>query len=418
MVIDKRFKNPLVCAALVCAAIVYSGAVKVKDRHQFVSLVEKHDIILLHGKIVSNPAKLSSRASYSCAFEVHAAVSKSGVTSSCNGRVTAFIDEAIVEAHFPGKLYSSSKGKGAFMCEKGALAVLSGSFKGDIFFVKSVQNARWEHDVSGRIAHVRALSRLQFRRLMYAWGDAGGLLLALLSGSREYTEHAVSDAFREAGLSHILALSGMHLSLVSGIALFAGTRMLGKKRAYLLQFCAVVLFVWFAGFSPSLVRAFLCSVLLLLFSLCSVHGADMFVVLCISFLCHAFIAPSHLLNAAFMLSYGALAGILLFAEKITVPLVRALPKPFASSLAASTGAQVFTAPISLALFGAFMPVGIVAAVAVSPLVTLFIYGGLACMALCLTCPFFVGAAGFAMNALYNAIKLLVVFFAHFPAIHL
>ena len=416
--IGKKIKNPLVCAALLCAVLVYSGAVKVKDRCQFVSLVEKQDIVLMSGKIASNPVKLSSRPSYSCAFEAHAVVSKSGVTSSCSGRTTVFIDEAIVEAHFPGKLYSSSKGKGALMCETGARAVLSGSFKGDIFFVKSVQGAGWENGVRGRIAHVRARSRLQFRRLMYAWGAAGGLLLALLSGSREYTERVVSDAFKGAGLSHILALSGMHLSLVSGIALFAGTHALGKKRAYLVQFFAVVLFVWFAGFSPSLMRAFLCSALLLLFALCSVRGVDMFVVLCISFLCHAFIAPSHLLNAAFMLSYGALAGILLLAEKITVLLVRAVPQPLASSLAASTGAQVFTAPVSLALFGTFMPAGIIATVAVSPLVTLFIYGGLACMVLCLACPFFVGAAGFAMNALYGAIKLLAVFFAQFPAVHL
>jgi len=85
---------------------------------------------------------------------------------------------------------------------------------------------------------------------------------------------AVSDAFRNAGLSHILALSGMHLSLVSGIAFFAGMRLFGKTKSYIFQFCAVSLFVWFAGFSPSLLRAFLCSVLLLLCSVCGIAGAD------------------------------------------------------------------------------------------------------------------------------------------------
>ena len=48
---------------------------------------------------------------------------------------------------------------------------------------------------------------------MYMWGSAGGLLLALLSASKEYTSSAFSDAFRLAGLSHILALSGMHVSI-------------------------------------------------------------------------------------------------------------------------------------------------------------------------------------------------------------
>ena len=71
----------------------------------------------------------------------------------------------------------------------------------------------------------RALCRLYFKRMMFAWGSAGGLLLALLCGARDFTESETADAFRMAGLSHILALSGMHLSLFYGLAAFAGKKL-------------------------------------------------------------------------------------------------------------------------------------------------------------------------------------------------
>ena len=419
MVIGKRFYHPLFCAALISSVLVYGRIVPVKDRHAFLSLIPPLDIASMSGKLVSNPVKSGRTGFYSADFAPDTAVSKDGVKSSCRGRLTVCIDEKTVEAYFPGKLYSASYGKGAVLCESGARLFFAGrTGKNGAFFVSKTESLGREKSFAGKLSYIRALSRLQFRRLMYAWGGAGGLLLALLSASREYTEAAVSAAFRNAGLSHILALSGMHLSLVSGIALFAGMRLFGKTKSYIFQFCAVSLFVWFAGFSPSLLRAFLCSVLLLLCSVCGIAGADTVLILCAAFFLHAVIAPAHILSAAFMLSYGALLGILLFSETLDVFLIRALPEKLSAPLAASLGAQALTAPVTLSLFGTFMPIGIIATTLVSPLVTVFIYAGIACIALSLALPFFAPFAGAVMNAIYGAIKLLVLFFARAPYVRI
>ena len=419
MVIGKRLKNPLFCAAIISSVLAYGGIVPVKNRHAFASLVPTLDIVSMYGTVVSNPVKSQKSGAYSLEFAPDFVVSKAGVKSSARGHMTVFIDEKTVEAYFPGKLYSASYGKGAVLCESGARLFLSGAAgKGGVFFVSKAESLGWGQSISGKLARLRALSRLQFRRLMYAWGGAGGLLLALLSGSREYTDSAVSDAFRNAGLSHILALSGMHLSLVSGIALFAGMKIFGKTKSYIFQFCAVSLFVWFAGFSPSLLRAFLCSVLLLLCSVCGIAGADTVLILCAAFILHAVIAPAHILSAAFMLSYGALLGILLFSETLNAFLIRALPEKFSAPLSASLGAQTLTAPVTLSLFGTFMPVGIVATALVSPLVTVFVYAGIVCIALSLALPFFAPLAVAVMNAIYGLIKLLVLFFARAPYVHI
>ena len=399
MVIGKRIYHPLFCAAFISSVLVYGRIVPVKDRHAFSSLIPPLDIASMSGKLVSNPVKSERTGFYSAEFAPDVAVSKCGVKSSCRGHLAVCIDEKTVEAYFPGKLYSASYGKGAVLCESGACLFLSGKTgKNGVFFVSKAESLGREKSFAGKLAHIRALSRLQFRRLMYAWGGAGGLLLALLS--------------------HILALSGMHLSLVSGIALFAGMRLFGKTKSYIFQFCAVSIFVWFAGFSPSLLRAFLCSVLLLVCSVCGIAGADTVLILCAAFCLHALIAPAHILSAAFMLSYGALLGILLFSETLNIFLIRALPLKISAPLSASLGAQTLTAPVTLSLFGTFMPVGVIATPLVSPRVTLFIYAGIVCIALSLALPFFAPFAGAVMNAIYGLIKLLVLFFARAPYVRM
>lgn len=261
---------------------------------------------------------------------------------------------------------------------------------------------------------MRALCRLHFKRLMYSWGSGGGLLLALLCGAREYTEAATAEAFRRAGLSHILALSGMHLSMFSAIALFFGNRAGIKKLTFLLRITALFAFVWFAGLSPSLMRAFICAMLSIIAAIAGAKTPDMLSILCFSFLIQSAACPQDIHNAAFILSYGALAGILLTGKFFSRFYSSFSPKTFAASLSAATGAQTITAPISLKLFGSFSPIGIVSATIVSPFVTLFIYSGLALIILSLIFPILAKPSGIFINFQYTVIKFIVNIFSLVP----
>ena len=55
----------------------------------------------------------------------------------------------------------------------------------------------------------------------------------------------------------------MHLSMFSAIALFFGKRAGIKKLTFILRIITLIAFVWFAGFSPSLTRAFICAMLMI-----------------------------------------------------------------------------------------------------------------------------------------------------------
>jgi competence protein ComEC len=246
---------------------------------------------------------------------------------------------------------------------------------------------------------------------MYAWGKAGGLLLALLSGSREYAEKSVSNAFRDSGLSHILALSGMHLGLFGGIARFFGRKASGRNLGDAVQLGAILFFVWFAGISPSLFRAFLAALILYLNSLFRMNRPEGLSLLSFCFILHCVIFPSHILEAAFMLSYASLAGIMIFGKMLRKLYPVCIPYKIRIALSDSSAAQLFTAPVALKFFGKIMPQGIVASLFVSPLVFLFLYFGLFGVIICLLVPFLSVPISVIMNGLYFIICKLVLFFS-------
>ena len=407
------FKKPVFLSALICAFVFYSGLFVIPQKNGISSLFDESQITGISGKLLSSPAKTSSGKYYSAAFSVTSVSSKSDYSSSAEGRIKVYIPSELAEAYSPGKLFSQSKGSG-FLYESGGLYSFSGKFSEKGFYVKSCSSGIWENNFRGCLARFRALCRLHFKRLMYGWGSGGGLLLALLSGSREYTDPSTQDNFRRAGLSHILALSGMHLSMFSAIAVFFGNKAGIKKLTFVLRISALVAFVWFAGFSPSLTRAFICALLMLAATVAGALKPDMLSILCFSFLLQSAICPQDVYETAFILSYGALAGILIFSGLFHRIYSKIIPRAASSSLSAATAAQTFTAPISLKIFGSFSPIGIISATVVSPFVTIFIYSGIALIILSLIFPILAKPSEIFINLQYTVINYIVNFFSQVP----
>ncbi len=406
------FKKPVFLSALICAFVFYSGLL-MSQKPGILSLVETSRITRVSGTLLSSPAKTSNGKYYSANFSLASVSDKNNFSSSAKGRIKIYIPSELVEAYYPGKLYSQSKGKG-FLYETGGIYSFSGKYTDKGFYVKSCFSGEWENNLSGRLVRFRALCRLHFKRLMYGWGSGGGLLLALLCGAREYTNPSTQENFRRAGLSHILALSGMHLSMFSAIALFFGNRAGIKKLTFVLRIITLVAFVWFAGLSPSLTRAFICAMLMIAASIAGALKPDTLSILCFSFLLQSAICPQDIHETAFILSYGALAGILIFNSFFYRIYIKLFPRIFASSLAAATSAQTFTAPISLNIFGSFSPIGIISSTVVSPFVTIFIYSGLIFIILSLIFPFLAKPSEFFINLQYNFIYYIVKLFSHIP----
>ncbi len=416
--VEIKKQNSVIFSSLICILLFYSGLIPVGNKNGTVTLIDKSRINVIQGKITSSPIKSSKGDFYSANLRLSFIQDSKKIISSSSGIIKILVPSESVEAYYPGKLYSSSIQKGAFICEKGVNVKLYGNFKNDYFIAKKSFDLGFDTSFHGKITTFRALCRLQFKRLMYSWGDAGGLLLALLSGSKEYTNDDVSKSFQNAGLSHILALSGMHLSLFSGIAVFIGNRIGNKKLTLIIRLIFLILFVWFAGFSPSLLRAFICSSLLLLQITSSSEKVDMLSILAFSFLLQIIISPNDLHNIGFILSYGSLVGILIANNFFRFIYSRFMPHKLSLSFASSSSAQLTSIPLSLKIFGSFNPLGVVASTIVSPLITIFIYSGLILIVFCLIFPYFTNPCGFFIKFQYNLIKKIVFIFSRFPRINI
>ncbi|MEQ8321585.1 MAG: ComEC/Rec2 family competence protein [Rhodospirillales bacterium] len=104
--------------------------------------------------------------------------------------------------------------------------------------------------------------------------DAGAVAAALLTGHRSYISAEVLQVMRDAGIAHLLAISGLHIGLVAGI-IFSGFRIFcaaisffalrlnTKKTAAFLAIPAAFAYAVLAGFTVPTERAFLMTGLML-----------------------------------------------------------------------------------------------------------------------------------------------------------
>ncbi len=177
--------------------------------------------------------------------------------------------------------------------------------------------------------------------------EAEGLALAFLLGDRSRIPPEVKAAFRETGMMHLLAISGLHIGVLFG-AFALLLAWLGKGRALAGALALTWVYALVAGANPPVIRASLAATAFVLAYL-SGRGAEPLNALGAAGLLSLAINPAWLHSLSFQMSYLATAGILLHAR---VP-AKGKVKPLAQGLAATAGAQLWVLPLLLNNFGAF-----------------------------------------------------------------
>ncbi len=247
--------------------------------------------------------------------------------------------------------------------------------------------------------------------------DARAVLLALLLADRSRIEAGALDTFRQTGLMHLLAVSGLHVGLV-GLALYVVlkpllTRLGLSRRTVEWSRAAVTigvlaLYVLVTGGSVSVERAFVMAVLLVVGRAWE-RPADTLNSLGAAALVLLTIRPAALFEVGFQLSFGAVAALVTL-----VPLLMsAVPDrvrdstvgSFVSgSLVASLAATLGTAPALLAHFGALPLGGLLLNLPAIPLTGITLAGGLGTAVFDGWLP--LAATGFSQFAEYGARGLL------------
>jgi competence protein ComEC len=206
----------------------------------------------------------------------------------------------------------------------------------------------------------------------------------------------------------------MHLAVVSSIIAFFLRKPLGKKAAALLGAFFIVLYVLLVGPQPSLVRA----ALMYLLGALAVLGAlprRPLLLLAQAFLLQILTDPASGRAVSFILSYLALAGILIQGETIGELFRGKVPPVLAQGLAASLGAFIATGAVTAAFFGKLYPVGIVAGLLIVPLTTLFMILSLGILVIDLILPLLTGPLSAFLSLLYGILEQVVSLASRAPA---
>jgi ComEC/Rec2-related protein len=250
------------------------------------------------------------------------------------------------------------------------------------------------------------------RQRMGALGPATAATLeALVLGSREEIATDLYDGFRASGSLHLLALSGLHAGILFVLAR-AALRFLRPPGVRNLAAAVVLLgYLFLAGFRPSLFRAV---IMILTAAIARLLDRDARPVnlLALAAIALVLVEPAAVLSFSFQLSFLAVAGILVLSPGLQRWLEGGLPRAVAAAVAYSVAAQAATAPLLLARFGVLHPVGIIAALPLIPLVTVFIWAGLAYL---LVAGSALGpSATLGLGALHRWLQACVTLFARVP----
>lgn len=201
----------------------------------------------------------------------------------------------------------------------------------------------------------RALARLlrAIDGAAFPHESTAALLKALLAGRREGLDRATVEAFRAAGASHILALSGLHLGILYGL-LQATLGWLGHRRfatalRSTIQVGFAAGYMLMTGASPSLVRAFLFILLNELSRLLPGRRRSPLNIFCAALTVQLAVTPGVIASLGFQLSYLAMLGIVLIFPRLDAwypKSVRIDPlRRIWSGVALTLSCQLFTAPL-------------------------------------------------------------------------
>lgn len=211
---------------------------------------------------------------------------------------------------------------------------------------------------------------------------------ALLLGETSELSFETAQALRDSGVYHIVAVSGMHVSI-----LFTLIYMLCGKQKVLTAMIGIPLLFAFAavaGFSPSVVRAGIMQGVMIL-SLLANKEYDPPTALATAVLCILAVNPLAITSVSLQLSVGCMVGIFLFSSRIYQYLQDSLkPKKLKrksvkaklfhwaiGSISVTLGAMSITTPLCAVYFGSISLAGILANLLLLWLVSVIFYGVIA-----------------------------------------
>lgn len=218
--------------------------------------------------------------------------------------------------------------------------------------------------------------------------NESALAKALIVGYKVDLDKDLVQAFSNAGVVHLIAISGLHLALIYGLLFWITLQIPFLKNSKIVRILVILLCLWFfallTGASPSVMRA------AAMFSFISVGSifkkrSSVYNSLCVSAFALLCLDPFLLWNVGFQLSYLAVLGIVVLQKPIynLVYTKNKILDIIWKMASVSIAAQIFTIPLCFYYFHQLPLLFLVSNLIAIPLATLALWG---CIALLILSP--------------------------------
>lgn len=153
-------------------------------------------------------------------------------------------------------------------------------------------------------------------RIAALFPENARLARAFLLGDRSELSEDERTSYSVSGAAHLLAISGMHVSVLASFLSLLFSRILGRKKAFWVTVFCLLLYGALIGYSASLFRAIL---IFIIFSAAPLAGrySDAPTRLGAAMLLYLLFFPLAILSSSFVLSYCASAGIIFLYPSLT-----------------------------------------------------------------------------------------------------
>lgn len=208
--------------------------------------------------------------------------------------------------------------------------------------------------------------------------QSGAFMNALLFGDRQQMTFEVEEQYQQFGLVHLLAISGSHIVLLMVIVYFILLRSgVTREIATVCLIFFIPIYMILAGASPSVIRASITGVLMLIAFMCSIRLSSLDA-LSITAICMLIFDPYLVFNIGFQFSFDGSFALLLSAPL----LLESGNGVIRNSIYISLISQLVSTPILLYHFGYYSPYSIFLNILYVPFLSLIV---LPCSIIILIC---------------------------------
>ncbi len=208
----------------------------------------------------------------------------------------------------------------------------------------------------GLLYRARGHARVRLREILP--DPEAGLLIGILLGDESSIPWEVEQAFARSGLSHIVAISGYNITLLTALSLTIFTRLLGRRIALWGTLILIPVYALFVGASASVVRASIMGALTVIAWMLG-RSHDALNALSFSAFLMTLWDPAAMEDIGFQLSFAATMGLLFLAPPLEAwaqgtmarlfrdPQAGTIVEILRETLLVSLAAQIATAPLML-----------------------------------------------------------------------